>query len=150
MKVSAKININSTKEKVWEVIADIENSVNVISGIIKIEILNPAGDNLVGLKWKETRRMFGKEAEEVMWVTHSKKYDYYQTRAESHGAIYLSRLNITEENNGVVTLEMSFEGQASSLMAKIMSGVFGTFMKKSMTKLLEVDLEDIKKSCETQ
>ncbi|MFD1927763.1 SRPBCC family protein [Sporosarcina siberiensis] len=150
MKVSAQTNINSTKEKVWEVITDIENSVNVISGIINIEILNPVGDNLVGLKWKETRKMFGKEAVEVMWVTHSKKYDYYQTRAESHGAIYLSRLNITDKNNGVVTLEMSFEGQAASLPAKIMSGVFGVFMKKSMKKVLEVDLEDIKKSCEAQ
>lgn len=147
MKVSAKIKIDSTKEKIWEMITDIENSANIISSIIKIEILNPTGDNLVGLKRKETRKMFGKEAEEVMWVTHSKMYDYYQTRAESHGSIYLSRLNIIEENN-VVTLEMSFEGKASSLLAKMMSGVFGGFMKKSMIKVLEEDLNDIKKACE--
>lgn len=149
MKVSTQVDINSTKEKVWEVITDIENSPNVISGIMNIEILNPAEDNFVGLKWEETRKMFGKEAKEIMWITHSEKYDYYQTRAESHGAVYISRLNITEKNSEDVTLEMSFEGQSISLMAKILSGIFSIFMKKSMKKAIEVDLEDIKKYCET-
>lgn len=149
MKVSAQIKINSTKEKVWDVITDIENSANVISSITKIEILNPAEDNLVGLKWKETRMMFGKEAVEVMWVTHSKEYDYYQTRAESHGAIYISLLKVTEENDGV-NLEMSFIGEALNMIAKIMSRILGGFMKKSMKEALEADLNDIKKACEIQ
>jgi len=149
MKVSAQIKINSTKEKVWAMIADIENSADFISGITNIEIINPAGDDLVGLKWRETRKMFGKESDEIMWVTHSQKPNFYQTRAENHGAIYVSRLEITEENDGV-TLEMSFEGQGSTLMVKIMSGIFGAFMKKSMRKALVVDLEDIKKACEIQ
>lgn len=148
MKVSTQIDINSTKEKVWSAITDIENSANVISGIINIEILHPAEGDLVGLKWRETRKMFGKEAQEVMWITHSEKYHYYQTRAESHGAIYVSRLNITEKSNDIVTLEMSFEGESINLMAKVMSGIFSIFMKKPMKKALEVDLEDIKKYCE--
>lgn len=147
MRVTAEIKINSTKEKVWQVISDIENSVNVISGIIKIEILNPSGDNLVGLKWKETRLMYGKEADETMWVTHAEQNCYYQTRAESHGAIYRTRLKITEEDEGV-TLRMSFDGQAVSLMAKIMNIIFGGVMKKSMVKALNEDLEDIKKAVE--
>ncbi|EGA89336.1 hypothetical protein GPDM_10520 [Planococcus donghaensis MPA1U2] len=148
MKVSTQIDINSSKEKVWSAITDIENSANVISGIINIEILHPADGDLVGLKWKETRKMFGKEANEVMWITHSEKYHYYQTRAESHGAIYVSRLNITEKNKDTVTLEMSFEGQSVSLVAKILSGIFSIFMKKSMKKALEEDLQDIKSYCE--
>ncbi|PIC63328.1 hypothetical protein CSV79_12245 [Sporosarcina sp. P13] len=147
MKVSTQIKINNTKEKVWAVIADIENSASFISGITNIEIITPAGADLVGLKWKETRKMFGKEAVEVMWITDSQKYHYYQTRAENHGAIYVSRLEITEENDGVL-LEMSFEGQGLTFMAKIMSKVFGVFMKKSMIKAIEADLQDIKKACE--
>ena len=147
MKVSTQIKINSTKEKVWAVITDIENSADFISGITNIEVINPAGDNLVGLKWRETRKMFGKESDEIMWVTHSQKHKYYQTRAENHGAIYISRLGITEENDSVI-LEMSFEGQGSTLIAKIISRIFGVLMKKSMTNALVVDLEDIKKACE--
>lgn len=147
MKISSQIKISSTKEKVWEVISDIENSVNVISGISKIEIIDLPKNNLVGLKWKETRIMFGKEAEELMWVTHCKIHDYYQTRAESHGAVYISRLSITEENDNVI-LEMSFEGQGLTFMAKIMNAIFGSFMKKSMEKVIEIDLKDIKTACE--
>lgn len=147
MQVSTQIKINSTKEKVWQVIADIENSVNVISGITKIEIINPPGENLVGLKWKETRVMFGKEADEIMWVTHGEEYNYYQTRAESHGAIYRTRLTIRKVEDGVI-LRMSFDGQGTGLMAKIISGVFGGLMKKSMLKALDEDLKDIKKAAE--
>lgn len=90
MIISARIKINCTKEKVWELITDIENSANFISGINNIEILNQPREGLIGLKWKETRKMFGKEAEEVMWITESEPYKYYQTRAESHGAIYIT------------------------------------------------------------
>jgi hypothetical protein len=147
MKVISQTKINSTKEKVWEVITDIENSVNVISSITKIEILDKPKDNIDGLKWKETRIMFGKEAEEIMWVTHYKKYDYYQTRAESHGAIYITWLNIVEEND-VVTLKMTFESDSLSLTAKIMNGLFSGFMKKTMIKALGDDLKDIKETCE--
>lgn len=148
MKVSTNIKINSTKENVWNIITDIENSVNVISGIIKIEIINPT-DNLIGLKWKETRVMFGKEADEVMWITHAKKNEYYQTRAESHGSIYISRLSITKEIDSV-DLEMSFESQGSSFMTKIMNGLFGGVLKKSMKKALLVDLNDLKKASESK
>lgn len=147
MKVSTQIKINSTKEKVWAVITDIENSASFISEITNIEIITPAEEDLVGLKWKETRQMFGKEADEVMWITDSQLNHYYKTRAENHGAIYVSRLEITELNDGV-RLEMSFEGQGSTFMAKMMSKVFGVFMKKSMIKALEQDLQDIKKACE--
>lgn len=147
MKVSTQIKINNTKEKVWAMITDIENSASFISGITNIEIITPAGDDLVGLKWKETRKMFGKESDEVMWITDSQQNHYYKARAENHGAIYLSCLEITELNDGV-RLEMSFEGQGTTFMAKLMSKVFGGMMKKSMVKALEQDLEDIKKACE--
>ena len=147
MKVSTKIKINSTKEKVWAIITDIEHSSSFISGITNIEVITPAGDDLVGLKWKETRKMFGKESDEVMWVTECQKNHYYKTRAENHCAIYVSCLAITEEDDGVI-LEMSFEGQGTTFISKMMSKVFGGMMKKSMVKALEQDLEDIKKACE--
>ena len=36
-----------------------------ITNIININILNKPVDGIVGLKWEETRKMFGKEATEV-------------------------------------------------------------------------------------
>jgi hypothetical protein len=43
----------------------------VISSILKITILNKPANDLVGLKWEETREMFGKEAMETIWITDS-------------------------------------------------------------------------------
>ncbi|MGI9263993.1 MAG: SRPBCC family protein, partial [Gammaproteobacteria bacterium] len=69
MKVSTSIDIASPAENVWAVITDIENCVGRISSILDIEVLEKPETGFVGFKWKETRKMFGKEATEVMWVT---------------------------------------------------------------------------------
>ena len=52
MNVEVQVDINGTKEDVWKVITDIENSTNTISGIEKIEILEKPADSFVGLKWQ--------------------------------------------------------------------------------------------------
>jgi len=92
MKLEAKVCIDGTKEQIWQVITDIENSVNIIQAIEEIEVLEKPAEGLVGLKWRETRTMFGQTATEVMWITDAKENEFYQTRAENHGAIYVSKL----------------------------------------------------------
>ena len=143
MKVQAKVCIDGTKEEIWQVITDIEGSEKTIGAIEDIEILERPASELVGLKWRETRTMFGKTATEVMWITDAKENDCYQTRAESHGAIYISKLQI-EEQEDETCLTMTFDGQAQSLMAKIMSVATGFLFKSATQKALQKDLEDIK------
>lgn len=147
MKVSTSIEISGSREEVWNVIADIENAVGRISSIIDIEVLEKPEFGLVGFKWKETRKMFGKEATEVMWVTESVENDYYLTRAESHGSIYISRLSVAE-SGGITTLTMSFSGEAQTMIAKILSTLMGFMIKGSMEKELQKDLADIKQFVE--
>jgi hypothetical protein len=114
-----------------------------ISSIIAIEVLEKPKTGFVGFKWKETRKMFGKEATEIMWVTDSVENEYYSTRAESHGSVYVSRLSLTE-SAGVTTLTMSFSGEAQSLVARVLSALMGFLIKSSMKKELHKDLVDIK------
>ena len=143
MKVSTSIEISKPRENVWKAITDIENSPGRISSIIAIDVLEKPEAGFVGFKWKETRKMFGKEATETMWVTDSVENEYYSTRAESHGSIYVSRLSLAE-SAGITTLAMSFAGEAQSLVAKILSALMGVFMKGSIEKELQKDLVDIK------
>lgn len=143
MKVSTDIYIEQPVERVWQAITDIENCQSMISGIIGLEVLYQPDNQFVGLKWKETRLMFGKEATETMWVTDAVENKYYQTRAESHGSVYISRLSV--ENQGIGTvLTMEFTGQAQSLIMKILSLLMTPFMKKPMVNMLDQDLQDIK------
>jgi uncharacterized membrane protein len=143
MRVSTAVEIKGTKEQIWKVVTDIEGSKEVITAIKDIEILNKPADGFLGFKWKEARTMFGKEATEIMWVVESEENKYYQTRAESHGAIYLSSIMIKEKADGCI-LSMGFESQAVSFGGRLMDMVFGRMMAKSTEKALNVDLADIK------
>lgn len=143
MQTQVSIVINSRREKVWLAITDIENCQDMISAILKINILNKPDQGLVGLKWQETREMFGNEAMETMWITEAVDNEYYCTRAENHGAVYLTRLSLQPQGNAT-ELTMTFTGEAETMVAKILSALMGAFIKGSLKKALLKDLEDIK------
>ena len=143
MIVTVDIKIEKSKDSVWRAITDIENWQGMISSILKIVILNKPTGDFVGLKWEETREMFGKEATETMWITDSEVNEYYCTRAESHGSVYITKLSLKSIDNSTV-LTMSFNGIPQSIIAKVLSFVMGPLIKKSMKKALTKDLEDIK------
>ena len=147
MKVKADITINSAKEAVWRVITNIENSVNTISAIENIEVLEKPENGLVGLKWQETRTMFGQQATEIMWITEAQENAYYRTRAENNGAVYISELRV-EGSGDKTLLSMEFEGEAQSFGAKLMSFLTGFLFKGATEKAIKQDLEDIKVAVE--
>ena len=147
MKVTLDIHINGPKEAVWKVISNIENSVNTLEGIEKIEILNKPDKGIVGLKWIETRTLFGKTATETMWITEAEENSFYRTRAESHGAIYITELRISEQNDGSL-LTMEFGSTLVSFGAKLMNVLFGFMFRNATKKALAKDLEDIKAAVE--
>ncbi|MCW8860019.1 MAG: SRPBCC family protein [Deltaproteobacteria bacterium] len=143
MIVSAEIVINKSKDSVWKAITDIENWKKMLSSIIKINILYKPSEDFVGLKWEETREMFGKEEMETMWVTDSVENEYYCTRAESHGSVYITKLSLGNSGTGTL-LTISFNGIAKTNVAKILLFSMGPFIRKSIIKALTKDLEDIK------
>lgn len=149
MKLSVSVQINASAEEVWKGITDFENCANYIQGIKSLEILEQPQGTWNGFKWKETRIMFGKEATETMWITNFEENKFYETRAENHGAIYISTMSIEPNENGS-TLTMSFAGEAQSLMGKIMSKAMGWMMIKPMKKMLLQDLTDIKNHIEAK
>lgn len=147
MKISVDIEIASSREKVWAAITDIDNCADFITSIINLEILNKPEDNMVGLKWKETREMFGKEASETMWVTHAVENEYYCTRTESHGSVYNTKLSLNELGGNTI-LTMTFSAEAQTTFVKLLSPIMGLMLNNSMKKALRKDLEDIKNHVE--
>ncbi|MGB1696846.1 MAG: SRPBCC family protein [Thermoplasmatota archaeon] len=146
MQVSGSLHIDAPTKKLWEVITDIHGCEERISGIIHAEVLEE-GAPLVGLKWKETRKFAGKEATETMWITDAVEGQWYETRAESHGAIYKSTMAVEPDGSGS-KLTMSFDGQAVTFGAKVMWALTGWMAKKPLMKSIMDDLEDIKAACE--
>jgi carbon monoxide dehydrogenase subunit G len=148
MKILVETRINKSVQEVWQTIINIENSVNIISGIVELEVLEKPESGMIGFKWKETRIMFGKSATETMWITDLKENDFYNVRAESHGMIYKSVLKVAEESDHTV-LSMEFGGETQTFIAKVMSVIMMPFFKGATIKLLQKDLDDIKVSMES-
>mgnify|MGYP001825862369 CR=1 FL=1 len=145
---SQSTEIAAAPEAVWRVITDIHNAANVISGIKQIQILDEAaGPNFVGLKWKETREWLGKDAVEVMWITDACAPSFYETRAESHGSVYQSRMELEPTPTGTL-LTMHFNCQPATFGAKIMWILTGWMAKKSLRKVIDQDLKDVKLAVE--
>ncbi len=143
--VKIEKTINAPREVVFAKAADFKNAAEVVSGIVGVEMLTegPIGK---GTRFKETRIFFGKKATEIMEVVTFEPQDRYQLKASSNGVNYLSSFDfVTEGESTKVT--MTFEATPVTLFAKIMS-IFSKAMMNSVRKLVEKDLDDLKKTCE--
>jgi uncharacterized membrane protein len=149
MQMTVQVPIEASAEAIWQVITDIENASQRVSAIEEVEVLEKPAAGLVGLKWRETRTMFGKTATEVMWITDAVENESYDVRAESHGSIYESTVSIAEES-GVRILRMEFGARPQNFIARLMSATMGWMFKGATEKALLQDLQDLKTAIEAE
>jgi len=147
MLVEVQVTIHGSKAAIWSAITDISNAAETISGIQKIEILEKPDHGLVGLKWRETRMLFGKPATAEKWITDAVENEFYKTRAESDGFLFLSKTSISESRGGV-TLTSSHDSQPQGIVARVLSIPMGLLFKGVAKKALLQDLNDIKSAVE--
>ena len=147
MIVDVQVTINGSREAIWAAITDIENAAATIRGIEKIEVIEKPATGLVGLKWRETRMFFGKPAAVEKWITYAAENEFYTTRAEEDGTVYLATLRISEGSGGV-TLASCHESRPQGVGGKIMLTLMGFLFKGVAKKALLQDLNDIKSAVE--
>ena len=147
MIVDAQVTINGSKAATWAAITHIENAAETISGIEKIEVLERPADGLVGLRWRETRILFGKPATVEKWITDAAENEFYKTKAESDGFVFICTKRISENSSGM-TLSESHESKPQTIRAKLMSIPMGILFKGVIRKALLQDLNDIKAAVE--
>jgi hypothetical protein len=149
MIVEAQVSINGSKAAIWAAIADIENASKIISGIDTIEVLERPANGLVGLKWRETRVLFGKPTTAEKWVTDAAENEFYKTRAEDGGFVFLTTKSISESGGGM-TLTECHESKPQSAVARLMSIPMGLFFKGAIKRAVLQDLNDIKAAVERE
>lgn len=146
MIVEAQITINGSRAAVWAAITDIENAAKIISGIMNIEMVEKPANGLVGLRWRETRLLFGKPATVEKWITEAVENEYYKTSAEDSGFIFDTTMRISKSGGGI-TLTSSHDSKPQGLAAKIKSLPMFLF-KGVIRKFILKDLNDIKTAVE--
>lgn len=145
--LSVSRHIAAPTEEVWSIITDLEGSVETISGITSIERLDGGADFGVGTRWRETRKMFGKEATEEMEVTSLEVQRSYTTVADGHSVHYMSTMSVEAAGDGTL-LSMTFDAAPQGGFAKFMAATVGRLMKGATRKMIARDLEDIAKAVE--
>jgi hypothetical protein len=148
MLVEAQVTINGSKAAIWAAITNIANASETISGIENIEVLEKPANGLVGLKWRETRKLFGKSATAEKWITDAAENEFYKTRAEDSGFVFLSTISILESSGGI-TLTSSHDSKPQGIAARLKSIPMGLF-KGVVKKALLQDLNDIKSAVEQE
>jgi hypothetical protein len=147
--VEAQVTINGSKAAIWAAITNIENASETISGILNTEVLKKPANGLVGLRWRETRMLFGKPATAEKWITDAAENEFYTTRAEDNGFVFLSTIRISESSGGI-TLISSHDSKPQSIVASLMSIPMGLLFKGVAKKAILQDLNDIKSAVERE
>jgi uncharacterized protein YndB with AHSA1/START domain len=147
MVVEAQVTIGGSRAAIWAAISNIEHASEFMGGIEKIEILERPASGLVGLKWRETRMLFGKPASADKWITDAVENEFYKTRAESDGFVFLSTMSIAERG-GSCTLTSAHESQPQSFVARFLKLPMVFLFTGVMRKALLQDLNDIRAAVE--
>lgn len=126
--------------------SDFSRAAEVVSGITRVEMLTPGTVGL-GTKFRETRVMFGKEANEVMEVVEWQPARRYALGALSCGTKYHSAFDFAPVDGGT-EVTMTFRAEPQTLTAKLMGAVMRPMMAGMVRKCVAQDLLDIKKACE--
>ena len=147
MLVEAQVTINGSRAAVWAAITDIEHASALIRGIENIEMLTTPATGLVGVRWRETRVLFGKPATVEKWITDSRPNEFYKTRAESDGFVFETTKRVSG-SSGAITLTESHESTPQSITAKLQSIPMVLLFKGVVKKALLQDLNDIKAAVE--
>lgn len=146
--VHVQREIHAGPHAVWRVITDLDRAADVLSGVVKIERLEGVGYD-VGVRWRETRRMFGKEVTEEMWVSAVDEPRSTTVSSESAGTVYTSVFTCEPSELGTV-LSVDFSGrtESPSLGQRVAWALFGKMGLKASETALKQDLADIATAAE--
>ncbi len=141
--MNASIAVNAAPARVFAVMTDLVNASAIIPEIVKTEMLTPGAFG-AGTRWRETRKMMGKEATVELTVTECRPNAGYTVTCEAMGTKFISRFDFRPSGGGCA-VEVNVDMESKGLMAKMAAAA----MKGPMKTTIQRDLERIKAAAET-
>lgn len=140
MQFEMEVTVDASAERVFDVLTDLDSAPEWMNGEVRIEKLTE-GDFAKGTEWRETRKMFGKDATEYFEVTgydRPNRVDLYVDGTK--GTTGKGRYDFTYRlyPDGKKT-RVVFSGEISEMgfFGKIFGRFFSGFFKKAMRKDLD-------------
>ncbi|MEV6651847.1 SRPBCC family protein [Streptomyces sp. NPDC051219] len=145
--VTVERRLSVSADRAWEALTDLQGMPAVLTGVESVEVLTP-GPFAVGTRWRETRRMFGKQATEEMSVTACERPKRYVVEAESAGTHYVSEFSFDRTGPETTTVRMHFSARPPGGFAGLLAKVFGALGTRAVEKAVAKDLADVAASLE--
>ena len=122
---------------------DLDAAINWMQGLVRIERLDE-GPMQAGSQWKETRKMFGKEASEHFEVVELKEPEKIVLRCDGtkgttgKGEFVFTYIVATVDDQTVITLNGEIKGLTgiTKLFGKMMAGTFKKACAKDLDGLI--------------
>jgi hypothetical protein len=93
--------------------------------------------------------LFGKPATAEKWITDAAENEFYKTRAEGDGFIFLTTMRISESGGGM-TLTSSHISEPQGIVARILSTPMMLLFRGVAKKAIMQDLNDIRSAVERE
>lgn len=145
MQIRLTTQIDAPPDAVFAIMADIPHWHDIFTKIQSIELLTP-GPVAVGMRFRETRLMFGKSASEDMTVVEYVPPHRLTLTAFSHGTAYRTE-HVVKAAVGGSRVSLTFEGRPTSLLARLMTPVGRLFLGHVRSQIA-ADLEELKRAAE--
>lgn len=141
--------VHASPVRVWAVLTDLDRAPEVLGGVTRVERMTD-GPYAVGTRWRETRRMMGRETTEEMWVTENDPLRRTVVAASAKGTDYRTEFQLTPEGEGDTVLRYTFRAETSnpSTAQKVLWKVLGGLGRRATAKAMEKDLDDIAAAAE--
>ena len=136
-------HINAPVEKVFDVIAHIDNYQNAVPHIKKVEFLSDTKRG-VGAKFRETRDMKGREVSSTIEVTEYNPNESVRFVSDEGGTVWDTLFTTTTSDNGT-TMIMHMEARPYKLFAKLLTPLIIGMISKAV----EQDMLALKEYCES-
>ena len=128
---------------VWKVITDLDRAPKVFTGIVAVERVEGDGFD-VGTRWRETRRIAGKEGTEEMWVSAVDEGKSYTVSAKDDGVEYTTLFEVKPSSVGTtVAVTFGAEATGAGLGQRMLMSIFGGIGAKITRNALKQDLDDL-------
>jgi carbon monoxide dehydrogenase subunit G len=138
-----KRTIDAPVSTVFETVANIENFSNAVPEIVDVEFLSEQHRG-EGARFRETRRMNGRDATSEFEVTEYVPDDHVRIVSDSAGTVWDTVFTVREQGDRT-QLEMVMDARAHRLLSKLINPL----MKPVIARAIEKDMDAVKEYCES-